>query len=29
MSDAEFKSRNENAEIAKKKLDEMLMEACK
>lgn len=29
MSDASFKSRNENAEIVKKKLDEMLMEVCK
>ncbi len=29
MSDAEFKSRNENAEIAKKKLKEMLEECCK
>lgn len=29
MADAEFKSRNENAEIVKKKLDEMLKEVCK
>ena len=29
LGDAEFKSRNENAEIAKKKLDEMLKEVCK
>lgn len=29
LGDAEFKSRNENAEIAKKKLDEMLREVCK
>ena len=29
MTDSEFQSRNENAEIVKKKLDEMLMEVCK
>lgn len=29
MADASFKSRNENAEIVKKKLDEMLKEVCK
>lgn len=29
IADAEFKSRNENAEIVKKKLDEMLKEVCK
>ena len=29
MADAEFKSRNENAEIVKKKIDEMLKEVCK
>lgn len=29
MGDAEFESRNENAEIVKKKLDDMLMEVCK
>lgn len=29
MGDASFKSRNENAEIVKKKLDDMLMEVCK
>lgn len=29
MSDASFKSRNENAEIVKEKLDEMLKEVCK
>lgn len=29
LSDSEFKSRNENAEIVKKKLDEMLKEVCK
>lgn len=29
INDAEFNSRNENAEIVKKKLDEMLMEVCK
>lgn len=29
MSDAEFESRNENTEIVKKKLDEMLRECCK
>ena len=29
MTDASFKSRNENAEIVKKKLDEMLKECCK
>lgn len=29
LGDASFKSRNENVEIVKKKLDEMLMEACK
>lgn len=29
IGDAEFESRNENAEIVKKKLDEMLMEVCK
>ena len=29
LSDADFKSRNENVEIVKKKLDEMLKEICK
>lgn len=29
MTDAEFESRNENAEIAKKKIDEILKEVCK
>lgn len=29
MADAEFKTRNENTEIVKKKLDEMLKEVCK
>ena len=29
MADAEFKSRNENVEIVKKKLDTMLKEVCK
>ena len=29
IADAGFQSRNENAEIVKKKLDEMLMEVCK
>ena len=29
MTDAEFQSRNENAEIIKKKLDEMLKEVCR
>lgn len=29
MSDAEFESRNENIEITKKRLDEMLKEVCK
>lgn len=29
MADASFKSRNENADIVKKKLDEMLKEVCK
>ncbi len=29
IADAGFKSRNENAEIVKKKLDEMLKECCK
>lgn len=29
MSDGAFESRNENAEIVKKKLDEMLKEICK
>lgn len=29
LGDAEFKSRNENAEIVKKKLEEMLKECCK
>lgn len=29
LSDAEFKSRNENVEIVKKRLDEMLKECCK
>lgn len=29
LSDAEFESRNENADIVKKKLDAMLMEVCK
>lgn len=29
LGDAEFESRNENIEIAEKKLDEMLMEVCK
>lgn len=29
LSDSEFKSRNENVEIVKKKLDEMLKEICK
>lgn len=29
LGDAGFKSRNENAEIVKKKLDEMLKEICK
>ncbi len=29
IGDAGFKSRNENAEIVKKKLDEMLKEICK
>ena len=29
LEDAEFKSRNENVEIIKKKLDEMLKEICK
>lgn len=29
MSDAEFESRNENVDIVKKRLDEMLKECCK
>lgn len=29
LGDAEFKSRNENVEIAKKKLEEMMKEVCK
>ena len=29
MGDAEFESRNENMEMVKKKLDEMLRECCK
>lgn len=29
LGDSAFKSRNENVEIAKKKLDEMLKEVCK
>lgn len=29
LGDAEFKARNENTEIVKKRLDEMLMEVCK
>lgn len=29
MGDAEFESRNENTEIVKKKIDEMLKEVCK
>lgn len=29
MTDAEFKSRNENLDIVKKKIDEMLKEVCK
>ncbi len=29
LGDAEFKSRNENVEIIKKRLDEMLREVCK
>lgn len=29
LGDAEFKTRNENTEIVKKKLDEMLKEVCK
>jgi len=29
IADAGFKSRNENADIVKKKLDEMLKEVCK
>ena len=29
LGDAEFKSRNENVEITKKKIEEMLMEVCK
>ena len=29
LGDAEFESRTENTEIAKKKLDEMLKEICK
>lgn len=29
MADGEFESRNENVEIVKKKIDEMIREVCK